>query len=109
MSSRTTAETDGVRRLGDGKSVMRAGPLVGIMIAAAFYMMKDLSTLGWKELLLNLGVIALLSLFAASEIGGSAPVTVLKPSGATTLPDGSSALTVAPGAVQSAVSKLMNG
>ena len=34
MSSRTTAGTDGVRRLGDGKSVMRAGPLVGIMIAA---------------------------------------------------------------------------
>ncbi|HZE83557.1 MAG TPA: chromate transporter [Puia sp.] len=31
--------------------------VVGIMIAAAFYMMKDLSTLGWKELLLNLGVI----------------------------------------------------
>jgi hypothetical protein len=34
MSNRTTAETAGVRRLSDGKSVMRAGPLAGIMIAA---------------------------------------------------------------------------
>ncbi len=45
-----------------------------------------------------MGGFTLLSLFAASELGGSAPVTVLKPSGATTLPDGESALTVTPGA-----------
>jgi LCP family protein required for cell wall assembly len=62
-----------------------------------------------KVLRTDMGGPTLLSLFLASEIGGSAPVTVLKPNGATTLPDGESALTVSPGAVQGAVSKLMNG
>ncbi len=52
-----------------------------------------------KVLRTDMGGFTLLSLFAAAEIGGSAPVTVLKPTGATTLPDGSSALTVTPGAV----------
>ena len=32
--------------------------VVGIMIASACYMMKDLSTFSWKDILLNLGVIA---------------------------------------------------
>jgi chromate transporter len=32
--------------------------VVGIMIAAAFYMMKDLSTVSWENQLLNVGVIA---------------------------------------------------
>ncbi len=62
-----------------------------------------------KVLRTDMGGFTLLSLFAASELGGSAPVDVLKPSGAVTLPDGESALTVTPGAVHSAVSKLMNG
>jgi hypothetical protein len=51
----------------------------------------------------------LLSLFTASEIGGSAPVQVLKPTGATTLSDGESALTVSEGALHQAVAQLMNG
>jgi hypothetical protein len=51
----------------------------------------------------------LLSLFAASEIGGSAPVDILKPTGGEVLPNGGSALSVDPGAVHAAVSKLMNG
>jgi LCP family protein required for cell wall assembly len=62
-----------------------------------------------KVLRTDMGGFTLLSLFAASELGGSAPVNVLKPTGATTLPDGESALTISPGAVQSAVAKLMNG
>ncbi len=62
-----------------------------------------------KVLRTDMGGITLLTLFAASEIGGSAPVQVLKPTGATTLSDGESALTVTPGAVHGAVSKLMNG
>jgi anionic cell wall polymer biosynthesis LytR-Cps2A-Psr (LCP) family protein len=62
-----------------------------------------------KVLRTDMGAIALLSLFAASEFGGSAPVNVLKPTGATTLPDGESALTVSGGSVHSAVAKLMNG
>jgi LCP family protein required for cell wall assembly len=62
-----------------------------------------------KVLRTDMGAITLLSLFAASEFGGSAPVNVLKPTGATTLPDGESALTVSGGSVHSAVAKLMNG
>lgn len=34
------------------------GVVVGIMIAAAFYMMKDIPTVKWQDLLLNTGVIA---------------------------------------------------
>jgi LCP family protein required for cell wall assembly len=62
-----------------------------------------------KVLRTDMGGFTLLSLFAASEIGGSAPVNVLKPTGATTLPDGESALTVGSGDVRGAVAKLMNG
>ncbi len=62
-----------------------------------------------KVLRTDMGGVTLLTLFAASEWGGSAPVQVLKPTGATTLSDGESALTVTPGAVHAAVAKLMNG
>jgi LCP family protein required for cell wall assembly len=51
----------------------------------------------------------LLSLFFASEIGGSAPVQVLKPTGAEALPGYGDALTVTPEAVRSAVNRLING
>lgn len=57
----------------------------------------------------DMGGLTLLSLFGASEIGGSAPVHVLKPTGAEVLPNGGDALTVSPSAVQSAVNRLMNG
>jgi LCP family protein required for cell wall assembly len=57
----------------------------------------------------DMGGLSLLSMFAASELGGSAPVDVLKPTGAEVLPGGGDALTVTPQAVQSAVHKLMNG
>jgi LCP family protein required for cell wall assembly len=62
-----------------------------------------------KVLRTDMGGPTLLTLFAASELGGNAPVQVLKPTGATTLPDGESALTVTSSGVRSAVSKLMNG
>jgi LCP family protein required for cell wall assembly len=62
-----------------------------------------------KVLRTDMGGPTLLSLFAASEIGGSAPLNVLKPSGTQALPGYGDALTVAPGAVQSAVNRLMSG
>jgi LCP family protein required for cell wall assembly len=62
-----------------------------------------------KVLRTDMGGFTLLSLFAASEIGGSAPVKVLKYDGTTTLPDGESALTVNSSTVQSAVTQLTNG
>jgi LCP family protein required for cell wall assembly len=62
-----------------------------------------------KVLRTDMGGFTLLTLFAAAELGGSAPVHVLQPSGSTTLPDGESALTVTPDAVHAAVAKLLNG
>ncbi|MHB8658296.1 MAG: LCP family protein [Solirubrobacteraceae bacterium] len=62
-----------------------------------------------KVLRTDMGGLTLLSLFAAAELGGSAPVQVLKPTGATTLSDGESALTVTAGGVHAAVARLMNG
>ena len=62
-----------------------------------------------KVLRTDMGGFALLSLFVASELGGSAPDQVLKPGGMTTLPDGESALTVSQSEVQRAVDKLMHG
>jgi LCP family protein required for cell wall assembly len=57
----------------------------------------------------DMGGFTLLSLFAASELGGSAPVQVLPHSGTEVLPNGGDALTVTPSAVSSAVRKLVAG
>jgi LCP family protein required for cell wall assembly len=62
-----------------------------------------------KVLRTDMGGFTLLSLFTASETGGSAPVDVLKPTGGETLPGGGAALTVTPTAVHAAVNKLVNG
>ena len=57
----------------------------------------------------DMGGPTLLSMFAASEMGGSAPVQILKPTGAAVVPGVGDSLTVTPQAVQQAVSKLVNG
>jgi LCP family protein required for cell wall assembly len=57
----------------------------------------------------DMGGLTLLSMFAASEFGGSAPVDVLKPSGSETLPGGGDALVVPSSTVRAAVAKLING
>jgi LCP family protein required for cell wall assembly len=55
----------------------------------------------------DMGGFTMLSLFAAAETGGSAPLEVLRPTGSEVLPGGGDALTVTPSAVQHAVSRLM--
>ncbi|MBV9801987.1 MAG: LCP family protein [Solirubrobacterales bacterium] len=62
-----------------------------------------------KVLRTDMGGPTLLSLFIASELGGSAPVQILKPTGAEALPGYGDALTTTPQAVHAAVSKLING
>jgi LCP family protein required for cell wall assembly len=57
----------------------------------------------------DMGGFSLLSMFVASELGGSAPVDILKPTGAEVVPGVGDSLTVTQQAVQQAVSKLMNG
>ncbi len=59
-----------------------------------------------KVLRTDMGGFTLLSLFAASEIGGSAPVKVLPTSPAQ---DGTSNLVASPSAIRSSVSQLING
>ena len=56
-----------------------------------------------------MGGFTLMSMFVASELGGSAPVQILKPTGGESVPGVGDALTVTPQAVQQAVSKLVNG
>jgi LCP family protein required for cell wall assembly len=62
-----------------------------------------------KTLRTDMGGFTLLSLFAASEMGGSAPTDVLKPTASETLPDGEDALVASPQDVHHAVHKLING
>jgi len=57
----------------------------------------------------DMGGFTLMSMFVASELGGSAPVQILKPTGAETVPGVGDSLTVTRQAVQQAVSKLVNG
>jgi LCP family protein required for cell wall assembly len=57
----------------------------------------------------DMGGFTLLSLFAAAEMGGSAPTVILHPSGSETLPDGEDALVASPHDVHRAVNQLMNG
>jgi LCP family protein required for cell wall assembly len=57
----------------------------------------------------DMGGFTLLSLFAASELGGSAPVQILQPTGSANVPGVGDSLTATPEAVQHAVSKLVNG
>jgi LCP family protein required for cell wall assembly len=57
----------------------------------------------------DMGGFSLLSMFVASEMGGSAPVDILKPTGSSVVAGVGDALTVSPQAVQQAVDKLLNG
>jgi len=57
----------------------------------------------------DMGGPTLLSMFVASELGGSAPVQILKPTGGEDLPGIGDSLTVTPQDVHQAVSQLVNG
>ena len=57
----------------------------------------------------DMGGFTLLSMFIASEIGGSAPVQILEPTGGAVVPGVGDWLTVTPQRVRQAVDKLMNG
>ncbi len=57
----------------------------------------------------DMGGLTLLQLFAAAEMGGSAPTDILKPTGAADVPGVGSSLVASPSDVNRAVNKLMNG
>jgi LCP family protein required for cell wall assembly len=62
-----------------------------------------------KVLQTDMSGFTLLSLFAASAIGGNAPPRLLEPSGSEVLPGYGDALVASPGDVHRAVTQLMNG
>jgi LCP family protein required for cell wall assembly len=57
----------------------------------------------------DMGGFTMLSLFAASEIGGSAPTDVLNYDQSVTLSDGESAIEASPSSIHKAVHRLMHG
>jgi LCP family protein required for cell wall assembly len=57
----------------------------------------------------DMGGLTLMSMFAAAQLGGSAPVQILEPTGSESVPGVGDSLTVTPQAVQHAVAKLVNG
>jgi LCP family protein required for cell wall assembly len=57
----------------------------------------------------DMGGFTLLQLFAAAELGGSAPTQILKPDGSTYVPGVGDSLTASQSDVRRAVTKLMNG
>lgn len=78
----------------------------------SFHTFTHLPWAAWsapKVLRTDMGGPTLLSLAFASEIGGSAPVQILKPTGSEVLPGYGDSLTVTPSAVHAAVHKLIDG
>jgi LCP family protein required for cell wall assembly len=80
-----------------------------LMSPSTFFRLPLASWDAPKVLRTDMGGPTLLTLFAASEFGGSAPVDVLKPTSGETLPGGGSGLVVSPQAVHHSVNKLMDG
>jgi LCP family protein required for cell wall assembly len=62
-----------------------------------------------KVLRSDMGGLTLMSLFAGSELGGNAPIKVLKPTGGEVIAGGGDALTVSSSDLHKAVSQLLNG
>jgi hypothetical protein len=56
-----------------------------------------------------MGGFSMLGLVGALATSGSPPSQVLQPTGATTLPDGESGLTVTPSSAQAAAQKFLHG
>ncbi len=80
-----------------------------LLSPSTFFRLPWASWYAPKAVATDMGGPTLLTLFAAAEIGGSAPTQILTPTGSTVLPDGGDALTVTPAAIHRAVSRLMNG
>ncbi len=80
-----------------------------LLSVGAFFHLPWASWQAPKVLRTDMGGPTLLSLFIASELGGSAPPTVLKPTGGVSLPGYGDALVVPRSAVHAAVTQLLNG
>lgn len=80
-----------------------------LLSPGSFFRLPWISWSAPKAVKTDMGGFTLMSLFAAAEIGGSAPTAVLKPSANVTLPDGESAFSVSPDELHNAVNTLVNG
>ena len=80
-----------------------------LLSPASFFHLPWASWYAPQAVRTDMGGFTLLQLFAASEIGGSAPTDILKPSGSADVSGVGSSLIASPSDVHRAVSKLMNG
>ena len=80
-----------------------------LLTAYTFFHLPWASWYAPQSIRTDMGGPTLLSMFAASELGGSAPVQILKPTGSESVPGVGDSLTATPQDVQQAVSKLVNG
>ena len=80
-----------------------------LLSPASFFHLPWASWYAPQAVRTDMGGFTLLQLFAASEIGGSAPPDILKPSGSADVSGVGSSLIASPSDVHRAVSKLMNG
>ncbi len=80
-----------------------------LLSAHAFFHLPWASWDAPQAIRTDMGGLTLLSMFAGAELGGSAPVQILEPTGGENVPGVGASLTVTHQAVQNAVSKLMNG
>jgi LCP family protein required for cell wall assembly len=75
----------------------------------AFFHLPWASWYAPQSIRTDMGGLTLMSMFAAAQLGGSAPVQILEPTGSASVPGVGDSLTVTPQAVQHAVAKLVNG
>jgi LCP family protein required for cell wall assembly len=80
-----------------------------LLSPSTFFRLPWASWAAPQALRTDMGPFTLMSLFAASELGGSAPVQILKPSGSVVLANGGDALTASPSTISSDVHKLISG
>ncbi|HEY4280621.1 MAG TPA: LCP family protein [Conexibacter sp.] len=74
-----------------------------------FFRLPWVSWAAPKAIRTDMGGPTLLGFFAASAVGGTPPVRVLRPTGAITLPDGEDGLSVSDASKEAAVKKFMAG
>jgi LCP family protein required for cell wall assembly len=80
-----------------------------LMSPSTFFRLPWASWYAPQAVRTDMGGLTLLTLFAASEMGGSAPTQILKPTGSVTSPTAGDALVASPAAVHRAVDELING
>jgi LCP family protein required for cell wall assembly len=106
--NRCNAASSDLTRAGYQQKILN-GIKAQLLSPGTFFRLPWASWAAPQALRTDMGPFTLMSLFAASEMGGSAPVQILKPSGSVVLANGGDGLTASPGTISSDVRKLISG